>query len=83
MYKCQNICIKDQELLLMSFFEQRLVFQMFFFMENNHKIIAGGGLEVLQTLQHVHCRVLVGVQRLKLLKIFSLYTSRGQVNSLK
>ena len=41
-----------------------------------------GGLEVLQT-QRVHGGALVGIQGVELPENFSLFTSGGQIDSLK
>ena len=38
---------------------------------------------MLYALQQVHGGALVGIQRVKPLKHFGLYTSEGQINSLK
>ena len=64
-----------QAFLLMSVYEQRLSFPM---LQN-----AGGGLEVLQSHQRVHGRASVRIHGIKPLKNVALFTSGGQINSLK
>ena len=58
--------------------EQRLSFRMFYFMTNEHEIIVK-----LEALPSVHGGAFMGVQGVKALKKFDLFTSGGQINSLK
>ena len=65
----------NQAILLISVFQQRLSFPM---LQN-----AGGDREMLQSPQRVHGRALVRIYGVKPLKNVPLFTSGGQINSLK
>ena len=44
---------------------------------------ASEGLKELQALQQIHSRALMGVHGVKVMKDFGLFTSEGQINSLR
>ena len=74
-----------QAVLLMSVFEQRSSFQMFYFMTNNHEVIekfrwVSGG--TVSSAVHSWWS-LGGVLEVKALKNFRLFTLGGQLNGLK
>ena len=74
-----------QEVLVMSIFEQRSSFQMFYFMVNTHKITIKykWGSEGAVSSAVGSGGTLVSVQGVKALKNFGLFRPGGQIGSLK